>query len=64
MNKHIKRARCSTKHVSHKRTINGVVLSNGQKAWYDISHIDSRNGDLEQWKGSGNKPKKFTYSHN
>jgi len=67
MNEHMKRAQCSIKHVSHNRRINGVVLSNGHRTWYDISHTDGWGGDMEhcaiQWKGSGNK-KKFTYSHN
>jgi len=63
VNKNMKRALCSTKHVSHNRGVNGVVLSNGQRAWYNISHIKSRGGYLEQWKGSGNM-EKFTYSHN
>lgn len=49
--------------MTHNRIVNGVVLSNGQRAWYDIAHINSKGGDLEQWKGSGNK-EKFTHSHN
>jgi hypothetical protein len=30
--------------VSHNRRINGVVLSNGHRAWYDISHTDGWGG--------------------
>lgn len=63
----MKTAQCSTKHVSHNRKVNGVVLTNGQRTWYDISHSDSQGGDLQhcaiQWKGTGNM-EQFTYSHN
>jgi hypothetical protein len=46
------------KHMSHNKRVRCVMLSNGKRAWYDISHSDTvtgRVGILGSVLSSGNE---------